>query len=76
MGHQQENYWVQSAVLALQIKGGLQSRELSYESNKKKKKKKEAWGRKGKKKKKAQAPTHTRVLMECCYLCHVLEHGG
>lgn len=34
VGHQQENYWVQSAVLALQIKGGLQSRRLPYESNK------------------------------------------
>lgn len=40
-----ENYWVQSAVLALEITGGLQSGKLPYESNKfplgKKKKKKD-----------------------------------
>lgn len=34
-GHRRrENYWVQSAVLALEINGGLQSRKLPYKSNK------------------------------------------
>lgn len=34
-GHQRrENYWVQSAVLALEINRGLQSRKPPYKSNK------------------------------------------
>lgn len=57
LGHQQENYWVQSAVLALQIKGGLQSRTAPYGSNK------FPLGeeKKIKKKKKAQAPRQAGV---------------